>query len=93
MIRYFWYVHPQWPVLQPNMHTLHFLRSRSAFLLTTVIATGATALATLHDATSDAIDEAKRLHEHVEKLDLVAYSTGARSIEIIQAHLVSRGGC
>lgn len=87
--RYFWYVHAQWPILDPGMHTLAFLRGRSALLTTTVIAVGATAFATLNDADTGTIDEAIRLHGHVEKLDLVAYSTGARSIEIIQAHLVS----
>ncbi|RFU31591.1 hypothetical protein B7463_g4710, partial [Scytalidium lignicola] len=86
-------VHRQWAILDRSLHTFAFVRSRSAILLTTMLALGSTALATLPQRADEHVAEALRLHAHVEKLNLVVYTTGARSIEIIQAHiLLSRWG-
>ena len=52
---------------------------------------GAAALATLPRGSRAHVDAAKRLHAHCEKLHLVTCATGVKSIEIIQAELVSRG--
>jgi hypothetical protein len=82
-------VHQQWAILDRTLHTFAFVRSRSAILLTTMLALGSTALATLPQNADQHVAEALRLHAHVEKLNLVVYTTGARSIEIIQAHIVN----
>ena len=50
---------------------------------------GATALASLPDSTAAEDSEALLLHTHVEKLNMITYMTGAQSLEIIQAHIVS----
>lgn len=81
-------VHPQWPMLNPEMHTVKFVQSQSALLMTTVLALGSIALATLPNKTDADVAEATKLHAHVLKLDLAVYSTGARSIEIVQARIV-----
>ena len=83
-------VHPQWGILEQTLHTPSFVRSRSALLTTAVCAVGSTALATLPDAPSELVAEANALHDHVEKLNLVNYMTSARSIDIMQAQIVSR---
>jgi hypothetical protein len=57
--------------------------------MTTMLALGSTALATLPQRADEQVAEALRLHAHVEKLNLVVFTTGARSIEIIQAHIVN----
>lgn len=57
--------------------------------MSTILALGATALANLPNSDDELVSEALRLHNHVEKLCLVVYATGARSIDIIQAHIVS----
>lgn len=57
--------------------------------MTTILALGATALSTLPQGKEEQVAEALRLHAHVEKLSLVVYATGARSIDIIQAQIVS----
>ena len=82
-------IHPQWTILDPTLHTLTFVRSRSALLTSTILALGSSALATGPGGTEECISEAHRLHAYVEKLNLVVYATGARSIDIIQAQIVS----
>ncbi|KAL2785312.1 hypothetical protein BJX66DRAFT_343207 [Aspergillus keveii] len=90
---YFEYIHPQWAILDPSKHTLGLVRRQSAYLTTAILALGSIGLATLPDAPEIRVAEALRLRAHVEKLDLVVYSTGARSIEIVQARiLLSRFG-
>ena len=81
-------VHPQWSLLDPNLHTPTFVRGRSALLTTALCAVGATALATLPDKTDERVAEAIALHAHVEKLNLVVYMTGAKSVEIMQAQIL-----
>ena len=76
-------------MLDPDLHRLSFVRQRSALLTTTILAIGATALATLPEHSDDQVEEALILHTHVERLNILVYMTGARSIEIIQAHIVS----
>lgn len=86
-------IHPQWTILDPCLHSLTFVRGRSALLTSTILALGSTALATRPESREEEISEALRLHAYVEKLNLVVYATGARSIDIIQAHiLLSRWG-
>lgn len=82
-------VHPQWSILDPTLHTPELVRGRSALLTSTILALGSTALATLPHSRDEQVAEALRLHAHVEKLNLVVYATGARSIDIIQAQIVS----
>lgn len=81
--------HPQWAILDPALHTPALVRSRSALLMSTILALGSTALATLPNSKDEQVTEAIRLHAHVEKLNLVVYTTGARSIDIIQAQIVN----
>jgi hypothetical protein len=76
-------------MLDPELHSIAFVRSRSALLFTTLLALGSTALATLPKHADEQVSEALGLHAHVEKLNLVVYTTGARSIEIMQAQIVS----
>lgn len=87
--RYWKLVHPQWAILDPALHTFDFVRSRSAMLMTTLLALGSTALATLPQRVDEDVAEALSLHAHIEKLNLIVYTTGARSLEIIQAHIVN----
>ena len=65
------------------------MQARSALLLSTVLAIGSTAQATVDDGNGSLVPEALALHAHVEKLHLVVFATGARSIDIIQAMIVS----
>ncbi|KAJ0141356.1 Zinc-type alcohol dehydrogenase-like protein [Fusarium oxysporum f. sp. albedinis] len=90
---YFKMVHPQWSMLDPNLHTLDFVRHQSALLTTTILALGSIAIATLPESDDGQVVEALNLRAHAEKLSLVVYSTGARSLEIVQAQvLLSRFG-
>lgn len=82
-------VHPQWPVLDPALHKLTYVRTRSAFLTTTILALGSTSSSALSLAPNKQVTEALSLHGHVEKLKLVVFASGARSIEIIQAKIVT----
>ncbi|QKD59994.2 uncharacterized protein FOBCDRAFT_243784 [Fusarium oxysporum Fo47] len=79
---YFKMVHPQWSMLDPNLHTLDFVRHQSALLTTTILALGSIAIATLPESDDGQVVEALNLRAHAEKLSLVVYSTGARSLEI-----------
>lgn len=87
--RYWQKIHPQWAMLDPHLHTLAYVRRRSALLTTTVSAVGATALASLNPTDEKQVAEAMRLQAHAERLILVVFAAGARSIDIIQAHIVS----
>lgn len=82
-------IHPQWAILDPDLHTPAYVQTRSALLMTTILALGATALSTLPQGKEEQVAEVLRLQAHVEKLSLVVYATGARSIDIIQAQIVS----
>lgn len=83
-------MHPHFPLLDEKLHTPSFVRARSAYLFTIILATGATAIATLPGATKDQTSRAIKLHAHIDKLQLVLCATGAKSIEIIQAEVVSQ---
>ncbi len=87
--RYWSMIHPQWALLDPTLHTPAFVRSRSALLTTAICAVGSTALATLPEKKNELVAEAIALHALVEKLNLVVYMTGAKSVEIMQAQIVS----
>lgn len=78
-------------MLDPNLHTLDFVRHQSALLTTTILALGSIAIATLPESDDGQVVEALNLRAHAEKLSLVVYSTGARSLEIVQAQVVRRG--
>lgn len=89
--RSFWeHIHPQWAMLDPDLHTMDYVRNRSALLVTTILAIGSTALGLLNPEKDGQVAESLRLHAHVEKLGLVVFATGARSIEIVQAQIVSQ---
>ncbi|KAF4967389.1 hypothetical protein FSARC_5047 [Fusarium sarcochroum] len=90
---YWAHIHCQWAILDPYLHTLSFVRSRSALLTTTILALGSTAIAGNLKSGKDQVSEALGLHAHAEKLNLIVYETAARSIDIIQAQiLLSRWG-
>ena len=71
-----------------TLHTIDFVRNRSALLLSTVLAIASLSIATLPGSTDAQVKEALKLNEHVEKLHAVVYVTGAKSVDIIQAHIV-----
>ena len=76
-------------MLDPTLHTPSYVRTHSATLVSAILAIGSTALATLPNTTSPQdVDEAMRLHAHAEKLQLVVFATGAKSIEIVQGLMV-----
>ncbi|KAJ3542353.1 hypothetical protein NM208_g4149 [Fusarium decemcellulare] len=81
-------IHRQWAILDPSFHNLSTVRKRSALLTTTTLALGSTALAVASRNSKERVSEALSLHAHAEKLNLVVYATGARSIDIIQAQIV-----
>jgi hypothetical protein len=58
-------------------------------LFTVVLAVGATVLATQEGFTIQTLEDAIALQAHAEKLSLVVYTAGAKSIEIVQAMMVS----
>ncbi|ODN77560.1 hypothetical protein L202_04730 [Cryptococcus amylolentus CBS 6039] len=87
---YFLYCHKQWPMLDRNLHTPEFVRNRSVFLFTVILALGATSLATLPKSSTRERNIATKLFAHVEKLQLVICATAAKSIEIVQAELLSQ---
>jgi hypothetical protein len=88
MSRYFQCLHPQWAILDPDLHTLDHVRTRSALLTTTILALASTILSVLLKGNDDQVTEALRLHAHVEKLTLVVFATAAKSVEIVQAQIV-----
>lgn len=88
--RFFRYVHPHCPMLDPQLHTASFVRERSAYLMTVVLALGAVGIATSTRGTKRDLERASKLYAHAEKVHLVIYATSAKSTEIIQAQLVSQ---
>lgn len=76
-------------MLNPQLHTTQYVRRRSALLATTMSAVGATVLASLNPTDEAQVAEALRLQAYAERLILVVLAAGARSIDIIQAHIVS----
>ncbi len=84
-------IQPQWSLLCPHLHALDSVRSRSALLTTTILAVGATALAVRQGNPGSLVTEALRLHAHAERLTLVIFTTGAKSVDIIQALIVGSG--
>jgi hypothetical protein len=85
----FWeYIHPQWSILDPLLHTQSFVRSSSAFLYTVILAISSTALATGPQGDADDVAEAFRLQAHAEHLIVVNFILGAKSCEIIQGHIL-----
>ncbi|WWD09994.1 hypothetical protein V865_008126 [Kwoniella europaea PYCC6329] len=87
---YFCHVHPQWGMLDRNTYTPSFVRSRSAFLFTVILALGATSIATLSTSTPQDRLLAIKLWAHLEKLQLVICATSAKSIEIVQGMLMAQ---
>ena len=65
------------------------LRKSSALLTSTVLALGSTAPTHLPKRNAEQVAEALCLHSHVERLCVIVFSTGAKSIEIVQANIVS----
>ena len=93
IFRYWDVIQAQWSLLDSTLHAPDAVRQRSALLTTTILAIGSTSLATRPDSTPEQISEALSLHAHVEKLSLVIFATGAKSIEIVQAHIVRCSVC
>ncbi|WVQ95842.1 hypothetical protein IAU59_002941 [Kwoniella sp. CBS 9459] len=87
---YFRHVHRQWSILERNVHNPNYVRSRSAFLFTVVLALGATAMATLSSSTVYDSTLALKLWGHLEKLQLVVCATAAKSVEIVQGMLLAQ---
>ncbi|OCF31718.1 hypothetical protein I316_06525 [Kwoniella heveanensis BCC8398] len=87
---YFRHVHCQWAILDRDVHTPTYVRSRSAFLFTVVLALGATSIATLSASTIHDSTLAIKLWGHLEKLQLVVCATAAKSIEIVQGVLLAQ---
>ena len=85
---YFRWIQPHCPMLDPQLHTPSFVRQRSAYLFAVILALGAVGDATYHGGTHIS-RTAVRLYAHAEKLHLVVCATAVKSIEIIQAQLVS----
>ncbi|WWC60942.1 uncharacterized protein I303_103518 [Kwoniella dejecticola CBS 10117] len=87
---YFRHVHCQWGMLDRDIHTATFVRSRSAFLFTVVLALGATSTATLTTSSPQDRILAIKLWAHLEKLQLVVCATAAKSVEIVQGMLLAQ---
>ncbi|GKZ27411.1 hypothetical protein AbraIFM66951_004199 [Aspergillus brasiliensis] len=79
---YFDKIHPLVGILDPLLHTVGFVRSRSALLLTWILA-----VAALFDHHSGAL--AKRLRMHGERVSKLVYKRGYKSVEIIQGYYIS----
>ncbi|KAL3442951.1 hypothetical protein BJX65DRAFT_321070 [Aspergillus insuetus] len=79
---YFDKIHPLIGILDPLLHTADFVRSRSALLLTWILA-----VAAQFDHNSAAL--AKRLRVHGERLSKLVYKRGYKSVEIIQGYYIS----
>jgi hypothetical protein len=88
MISYWIYIHPQWSILDPELHTIRYVRDNSAFLFSVILAIGSTALASRSSSNEEDVAEAIKLQAHAEKVLLVTYATGAKSCEIIQGHIL-----
>lgn len=87
--RYWDKIHGQWAILDPSFHTMTGVRRRSALLTTVILALASTALTYTAERSHSQVTEALSLHAHIDRLIWVIFATGARSIEIIQAHIVS----
>lgn len=91
LFSFYQWANPQFGLMDASLHTPTFVRGRSALLFSTILSIGATALATLPNSTKQSIDLARALFAHTEKLHLVICAAAAKSIEIVQAELVSGG--
>ncbi|KAK1922508.1 hypothetical protein DB88DRAFT_357426 [Papiliotrema laurentii] len=84
--RFFTLLQPQIGFLDPALHDIPYLRSKSAFLHTAILSSAANALC------ANGNDELQplryRLQTHVERLLLTVISCNAKSPEIVQALLV-----
>jgi hypothetical protein len=77
--RFFDNQQPQIGFLDPILHTLPYIRSRSALLTTVVLAASAL---TVPELATRAV--ANRLYAHAERLLLIVHSCNAKSVEIVQ---------
>ncbi|WRT67709.1 uncharacterized protein IL334_004681 [Kwoniella shivajii] len=87
---YFCHVHVQCGMLDRNIHTPSFVRSRSSFLFTVILALGATTAATSPISTPQDRLLTLKLWAHLEKLQLVICATAAKSLEIVQGMLLAQ---
>lgn len=88
--RYWETIHGQWAILDPSFHTMACVRRRSALLTTVILALASTTLTYTAERSHAQVAEALSLHAHIDRLMWVIFATGARSIEIIQAYIVSK---
>lgn len=75
-------LHPINGILDPDLHTPDFVRSRSALLFTWILA-----ITVQFDPTYSSA--AKRLRLHGEKLSKHVHSCGYKSVEIVQGYYIS----
>jgi hypothetical protein len=82
LFSYFARLHPINGILDPELHTLDFVRSRSALLFTWMLAITAQFDYNYGSA-------AKRIRLHGEKLSRHVHASGLKSVEIIQGYYIS----
>jgi hypothetical protein len=82
LLSYFIHLHPINGILDPELHTPEFVRSRSALLFTWILAI----TAQFDDSSSS---YAKRLRLHGEKLSCHVHTCGFKSVEIVQGYYIS----
>lgn len=90
---YWIYAHPYLPILTPELHFFEYVRDRSALLFTAILAVGASAAVLQANHGAPSVDTAHSLHAHVEKLLLAMYATKSKSLELVQAQIVSACTC
>jgi hypothetical protein len=81
-------MNPQWSLLDPELHSHRFVRERSIFLFTVILAIGSTAIATSSCGTTSDVAEALKLQAYAEQMLIAVYVTGSKSCEIIQGHIL-----
>jgi hypothetical protein len=81
-LSYFARLHPINGILDPELHTPEFVRSRSALLFTWILA-----ITAQFDHSSSSF--AKRLRLHGEKLSRHVHTRGFKSVEIVQGYYIS----
>lgn len=82
IVFYFQRLQPFLAFLDPDIHTVNFLRANSPFLTTVIVAISATFDRSMPK------DQIQRLVAHAHFLAAVAFAEGQKSLEVIQAFLI-----